>query len=334
MKILIITEANEKVASGHLMESIALYKKLVANNIEALILRNHDMPCLWAKKLESINNATYSFSLYQGMEEILKHLKDNAYDVIVTDLREIQNEQLLRIKQVFQGKIICLDEWGNRFLNCHAIVNNMADRSFWDYKDSTAQIYAGGQYLILNSALKNYHAKKKVISQEIQNIVITMGGVDINNSTQKIYDIIKQIDSIKTIHIVLGGGYSNEEKMRQSVEADLRCVVHKNIDYLFELIYDADVAFCAGGNTMYEIACIGTPAIVVPTMSHEEINGRAFQRAGFGHVFVRDDMKEILPFMLSFDQKMRAQMSGCGKKLIDGNGVERVLQIILALRRK
>lgn len=329
MKILIITEANEKVASGHLMESIALYKKLVANNIEALILRNHDMPCLWAKKLESINNATYSFSLYQGMEEILKHLKDNAYDVIVTDLREIQNEQLLRIKQVFQGKIICLDEWGNHFLNCHAIVNNMADRSFWDYKDSTAQIYAGGQYLILNSALKNYHAKKKVISQEIQNIVITMGGVDINNSTQKIYDIIKQIDSIKTIHIVLGGGYSKEEKMRQSVEADLRCVVHKNIDYLFELIYDADVAFCAGGNTMYEIACIGTPTIVVPTMPHEEINGRAFQRAGFGHVFVRDDMKEILPFMLSFDQKMRAQMSGCGKKLIDGNGVERVLQIIL-----
>ena len=70
MKILIITEANEKVASGHLMESIALYKKLVANNIEALILRNHDIPCLWGKKLESIDNATYSFSLYQGMEEI------------------------------------------------------------------------------------------------------------------------------------------------------------------------------------------------------------------------------------------------------------------------
>lgn len=334
MKILIITEANEKVASGHLMESIALYKKLVANNIEALILRNHDMPCLWGKKLESIDNATYSFSLYQGMEEILKHLKDNAYDVIVTDLREIQNEQLLRIKKVFQGKIICLDEWGNRFLNCHAIVNNMADRSFWDYKDSTARIYAGAQYLILNSALRNYHEKKKVISQEIRNVVITMGGVDSNNNTQKIYDIIKEIDSIKTINIVLGGGYRNEEKIRQSVETDLRCVVHKDIDYLFELIYDADVAFCAGGNTMYEIACIGTPAIVVPTMPHEEINGRAFQRAGFGHVFVRDDMKEILPFMLSFDQKMRAQMSGCGKKLIDGNGVERVLQIILALRRK
>lgn len=329
MKVLIITEANEKVASGHLMESIALYKKLVANNVEALILRNHDMPCLWEKKLESIDNATYSFSLYQGMEEILKHLQDNAYDVIVTDLREIQNEQLLRIKQVFQGKIICLDEWGNRFLDCHAIVNNMADRSFWDYKDSSARIYAGMQYLILNSDLKNYHEKKKVISQEIRNVVITMGGVDINNSTQKIYDIIKQIDSIKTIHIVLGGGCRNEEKIRQSVEMDLRCVVHKDIDYLFELIYDADVAFCAGGNTMYEIACIGTPAIVVPTMSHEEINGRAFQRTGFGHVFVRDDMKEILSFMLNFDQKMRAQMSSCGKKMVDGNGVERVLQIIL-----
>lgn len=329
MKILIITEANEKVASGHLMESIALYKKLVANNIEALILRNHDMPCLWEKKLESIDNATYSFSLCQGMEEILKHLQHNAYDVIVTDLREIQNEQLLRIKQVFQGKIICLDEWGNRFLDCHVIVNNMADRSFWNYKDSSARIYAGMQYLILNSALKNYHEKKKVISQEIRNVVITMGGVDSNNSTKKIYDTIKEIDSIKTIHIVLGGGYRNEEKIRQSVETDLRCVVHKDIDYLFELIYDADVAFCAGGNTMYEIACIGTPAIVVPTMPHEEINGRAFQRTGFGHVFVRDDMKEILSFMLNFDQKMRAQMSSCGKKLIDGNGVERVLQIIL-----
>ena len=46
---------------------------------------------------------------------------------------------------------------------------------------------------------------------------------------------------------------------------------------------------------------------------YEEINGRAFQRTGFGHVFVRDDMKEILSFMLNFDQKMRAQMSSCRK---------------------
>lgn len=64
-------------------------------------------------------------------------------------------------------------------------------------------------------------------------------------------------------------------------------------------------------------------------MQHEKINGQAFQRAGFGHVFVRDDLKAVYPFILSFDQKMRAQMSSCGKKLIDGNGVERVLQIIL-----
>ena len=38
---------------------------------------------------------------------------------------------------------------------------------------------------------------------------------------------------------------------------------------------------CAGGNTLHETACIGTPAIVWPSMPHERRTAECFERQGF-----------------------------------------------------
>lgn len=327
MKVLIITEANEKIASGHLMESISLATRLADMQIEYLLLINSDMPVVWKEKLAGLKYGEYIKSLECGMDMIISEAISNRYDVIITDVREITNEQVHSIKKVFKNRLICIDEWGNRLLDCDYIVNNMLDQYYWNYFDSQAIVYAGPQYLMLSEELKNYHRKEKCISDKISNVVISMGGVDSKNNSKKVVNVLKEIENIDTINVVLGGGYLFKEELMSIIGNDKRFFIHQNINYIYDLFENADLAVCAGGNTMYELAGIGTPMIVLPTMPHEKRNGQAFERLGLCRVVDEITEKTIA----GFDHGMRLEMSEKEKQLIDGMGLDRIISIILNL---
>lgn len=328
MRILIITEANEIVASGHLMESIALYRELIKKGVEVCILVNSDIPEFFGELLRDYNYSQYCKTLDDGKEDIIRHLINNKYDVIVTDLREIKNCQLKYIKKRLTGKTICLDEWGNRFLECDVIVNNMADKRFWNYKDSTSKIYTGPEFLILSEKLECYHKKEKIINEKIKKIVISMGGVDKNNNTKRIVDVLKDTTKYESVDVVLGGGYKWDEEITAVVENISNYRIHKNIDYLFDLFYEADLVFSAGGNTMYELAAIGTPTIIIPTMEHEKINGKAFEKKGFSHVV---KLEEVTNIIANMSKEHRNKESLAGKDLVDGYGLKRISNIIMEM---
>ncbi len=324
MKVLIITEANEKVASGHLMESISLAQKLEEKKFFYVLMVNSDIPDVWKEKLQGLNYREYERSLDYGMDEINNAILSDDFNVVITDVRAITNEQIIEIRKVFSKRIICLDEWGNRFLECDVIVNNMLDITFWNYLDSPAKVYAGPQYLMLSDKLIEYHNREKKIAPRIKNVVISMGGVDPKNNTKVIVNILRRIQEIEEINVVLGGGYIYKEELLNITETDMRFKIHQNINYIYDLFEEADLAFCAGGNTMYELASIGTPMVVIPTMPHEEKNGKAFEQAGACMV-----VYELIPQLvldLQFDN--RVEMSHKGKNLIDGMGLERIIALI------
>ena len=128
-----------------------------------------------------------------------------------------------------------------------------------------------------------------------------------------------------------GGGNQNCEDIYRKAENSARITVYKNITDMLERIHFADLIICAGGNTLHEAACIGTPAIVFPSMPHEIRTARCFEDSGFGHVMdieniSRDSLWEACESMM--DYSVRKRMSGRGKELSDGLGVERIMDII------
>ena len=42
----------------------------------------------------------------------------------------------------------------------------------------------------------------------------------------------------------------------------------------------ADIVISAGGNTVFELACVGTPGFVLWEDSHEKIQGDVFEKEG------------------------------------------------------
>jgi spore coat polysaccharide biosynthesis predicted glycosyltransferase SpsG len=96
------------------------------------------------------------------------------------------------------------------------------------------------------------------------------------------------------------------------------------------------VAVTAGGGTLYEIAFLGIPGIVLCQCGHQQENASRFQALGTvinlgdAHKVSRRRIADTLAGLLS-DKAKRKEMSRKGKNLIDGGGRRRVTRMIMEL---
>ena len=330
--IFIVTETNERVATGHLMECIVCAEELIKSGYAVSLWINDDasdglknrIPCQMREYQKSLEE-DYFFLLKEALERQPK--------VIIFNLREIKEILVKKVKESLPAgtRIICIDELGHRELSADIIVNPMIDSYYWDYKGSSAQLFCGAEYLILPKEMETFHSKRKIINTNIRRIIITMGGVDPRNYTSDLIEIVPASFPNAVIDVIIGGGNRYREEIIERTKGNSRMTVSENISNMPELIYEADLIFCAGGNTLHEASCIGTPAMVLPSMPHEVRTAKCFEKKGFGLVIDTEAewKKEIFGL---FDRiasvKTRSDMSVKGKKISDGLGRMRMVEMI------
>lgn len=328
-RVLVVTEANTKVASGHLLECLVLCDVLKDRDINPTLLINADMPPDFKQRIHT-SYKEYDENIQNEINTLKTLVCSEKYDAIIFNLREIKNELISQIRP-FSPMIICIDEFGNRRLDADVIINPMIDFSYWTY-DTKAKTYCGLGYLVLSPQLQNIK-QQKITQNEIADILITMGGVDAYGTTLKLANYFAG-KSNYNVDIVIGGGFKKKEELLSTINGVDNISIFSNIELheMYNLMINADVAFCAGGNTLHELAVIGTPAIVIPTMPHEIKNGRAYERKGFGICindalnFSCDEIEKTINKLNDFT--IRQSMSDNGRNIADGLGYERVCNII------
>lgn len=330
-QVLLITEANEQVASGHLFECIELARLLKEKNYQVDIAINDDACNAFKHR---INQEYYEYhrSVNEDIEFFRVFLKENNYAAVVTDLREVCDEWIKKIKDFTSSIIICIDEWGDRTLSCDVIINPMIDPYFWDYKDSHAALYVGHEYLILPEKILWYHNRKRTISETINRVCISMGGVDKFGTTIKLVKWILSVKLELEVDVILGGSFMFNEELYNLIHGNDHIHIMHNISNIYDYFEHADIAFCAGGNTLHELACIGTPTIVIPTMDHEVNNGKKFEEKGFGITLEKSERTSLEDIKAAWDVlqsvKCREAMSVAGRTICEGTGGIKTVKII------
>lgn len=330
--IFIVTEANEYVATGHLMECIICAEELNNRGYIVSFWINNDakdnlkkrIPCPYQEYEKTIEEDYGYFEKQIGMKRP---------KVVIFNLRKISKKFLEEIKCSFIDniKLICIDEFGHRNLAADVIINPMIEPCYWDYGDSRARLYCGAKYLILSQELAKLHLKNKGINNDIKNVLITMGGVDPKNYTSDLIEIIPHAFGDSNVNIVIGGGNQNQEEIREKSAIYKNIKLYENITNLLQMMFEADLLLCAGGNTLHEAACVGTPAMIIPSMPHENMTARYFEKKGFGYVIdiEKDFCNEVLNKCLRLKNiRNRKRMSEKGKLFSDGLGWKRVIEII------
>ena len=330
----ILTEADEQIASGHLLECIDLAKDMMQAGIAVSFFVNADCPAAFQTRIP------FAYQMYERNADGTLMMPQDAGvrpDVFVFNFRAVTNRVLNSFRG--SGTLVCIDEFGHRALDCDVIINPMVDPYYWHY-DTNAKVYGGAEYLALSEKLQDYRQQEKLIREHIERICITMGGVDLHGTTVKLVRWLPDIQetlhgTIQHVDVVLGGGFAHDAALQEAIVAsDCKDILHlhRNIPILYDLLMQADLAFCAGGNTLHELATLGVPAIVIPTMPHEWRNGKAFERKvccmglPLATEVTKDDTLKAVKTCMPIST--RQKMNDAGRTQFEGMGRKRILEVI------
>lgn len=191
-------------------------------------------------------------------------------------------------------------------------------------------------FIGLSAAFRQKHAEEKSIMKQPTNILVTQGGSDTYGFTPRIVRALNRVDAGIAVRVVLGPKFAHEKELADALRASTRPFeLLRAIRDLSEPMMQADLAVTAGGNTLFELACLGVPTVVVCGERFEVATARRLDASGFGlNLGFGGDVDEgeiaAAVMRLLHDPVQREAMSRCGKRLVDGNGASRMAEVILS----
>jgi spore coat polysaccharide biosynthesis predicted glycosyltransferase SpsG len=324
------TEASEKIGFGHFMECLSIATKLSNNGIKISFLINENKSAI-----RFLNNLGLFYHVYTDFFEIGSFLKKNNFLTCITNLRSIPVDLMKKIKQ--EGiKSIVIDELGNKPIIADVLINGAAveDWHKYFYLEKKQKTYFGARYMILGESFLKYRNKEKGITGTV---LVSMGGVDRSGTTLKLIKVLKSFNGVKK-KIVIGPGFYREDELNIiKIKLDESFELLYDIKDLSNLIYESDIIFSAGGNTLHEAACVGTPAVVLWEDQHEKEQAEWFAKKGAAinlgsGIIAKEEGVIGATDKLLKDHIRWKKMSDKGKELIDGRGLERIVNIIKQLQ--
>ena len=310
-----VVTGNSTVGLGHVYNTL-----LIANDI-----LNHQITFLVDKESEMAFSAIKAKNypvLMQKSENIIDDIKKIAPNIIINDRLDTNAAYIKELKSQ-DFKVINFEDLGKGCEYADSVIN-----AIYPEKNALPNHYFGQEYFILRDEFI-LSDEKNVIS-EVKNILITFGGVDPNNYTEKVVRTINEYCNRENIAItvIAGFGYTNYD----SIKSYENVIIKRNISNISDYMLQADLIFTSAGRTVYEVASIGTPAVVLAQNEREMTHFFASAEYGFSNLGlgfeVSDDelMIEFLRLVNSFES--RKQMSGLMKKQDLKSGRKRVHKLI------
>jgi len=261
------------------------------------------------------------------INEILKLGRSPEKDILIVDMCDRDDRFIKNLSEKYF--VISFDDAAGGARYSDMVFNSVAGKPL-----KRDNFFYGTEYFLIRPEISKYNLKKKNISSSVKNILICLGGSDPCSLNLKMIDWLKSLKYSGKINWVLGPSVSDKDMIVERVK-DLNLDITPIIDYknMGKLYYHSDLSVSAAGFGLYEVACVGLPAVSVCLDSHQMKTAKKFEEKGcvlnLGHYkrFRHDTLKNTLLKLID-DRSLRSSMSRKGKAYVDGLGMERVLNKI------
>jgi spore coat polysaccharide biosynthesis predicted glycosyltransferase SpsG len=161
-----------------------------------------------------------------------------------------------------------------------------------------------------------------------------LGGVDKDNLTCRILKAIELSDLPNScrITVVMGATapwVSQVERLARTLPYDVEVAV--NVSDMAARMSQADLAIGAAGSTSWERCCLGLPTLMLILADNQTEIANHLERAGASSTLNALDLESSLISALSTisaDPKVLNAMSKAASSLVDGKGVQRLVNYI------
>ena len=329
--IVFCTTAGSTIGLGHLRRCLTLAQVLMAMNAKVHFLLRGEQSAIGFLEKYGFPGKLLEESADWGLQQSLEYCVENRANVLVIDSYPIEPKDI----KGFQGKVVVIDDLCDRSLPVDLIINGSVNGGACIYqKLPSTKLLLGPQYILLREAFSQKVCRR--IRSQIDRILITVGGMD---SMPLISDLVTWTrETIEHVHIdlILGPfvqGGKDYECLGQWHDDPFLCV-HKDPTNLYDLMMGCDIAITGGGQTTYELAATGTPALAIQMADNQIHNLEGFSRkgtlnwiGGVSDTNLREQFQDALG-RLARSLKERQAMSKAGPLIVDGGGAKRVAQVV------
>ncbi|GGK09172.1 UDP-2,4-diacetamido-2,4,6-trideoxy-beta-L-altropyranose hydrolase [Pseudomonas matsuisoli] len=240
-------------------------------------------------------------------------------------------------------RVLVIDDLADRCHVCDLLLDQNLGRHIDDYRKRvpdhcTLLVGPGNALLRADFSLLRHSSLIRRERGDLQNVLIALGGVDQHNHTGNILDALNSCELPDGIRftVVLGATAPH----LQAVTAAARSCpwpveVLSGIDDMPRRMAEADLAVGAAGGTSWERCCLGVPTLMVILAENQKSGATALAASGAA-VLIDASRSLVAQLQCAFDQLQasprRQQMAIAASRITDGQGTERLLQLMESSR--
>lgn len=324
-KILFNVTGSVKVGTGHVYRALSLAHEISDHQVAF---------CCKEDELEFINGILNDrYVIYPIKENIYEDVLDKYRpNLIVNDVLNTEEKEMISFLN--RGMLVVnFEDLGPGALCADLVFNELYEVP--QYK--SANTYWGRDYLFVRDEFDT--ATVNVFEDKVKRILLTFGGSDPSNYTLKTLKLIKNIciDLRLELNIVLGIGYQFYDELNEFLRenSNLQVKILNGSVTMSQEMENIQVALSSNGRTVYELAHMNIPSIILSHNKREETHSFANFDTGFLRLGIldnenQDELTNTFSNLIS-DQELRKKLYLKAQNINFVENKKKVKELILNL---
>lgn len=316
-KFLILTEAGDNIGFGHYTRCSAIQNSLKQRGGNCKMLLN----------LKGKHDFSFDGKIvdWQIKKEELERWKEKGFLKVLVDSYIAGTRDYENLQMIFD-KLFVIDDYNRIIYNADVLINPNVGASDLDYSNQGTPVYKGKDFVILRDAFRK--GSTSTIKEQVEHIVITVGGSDYRNLIPKIITTVQKTLQKCKISVVAGSpALQNSLKKHFPIINVLGLL---SAQEMFDIFQAGDIVITACGQTLHELASIGKPTIGICLDIDQVPNQNYYYKMGFIQPKIHyDNITPISQELLKLQSKnIRKQRQEIGLRTINIDGVENICEIL------
>ncbi len=309
------------LGTGHIYRCLSLAARLIGNEVLLVTDEKSDIG------IEKLRESNFPFEVVKDDKEFESVLKRFKPDVVVNDVLDT-TKSFVRMERKHTLRIVNFEDEGEGAAEADVVINALYEH----HVRKLSNVYEGPDYYFIRDEFLIEQPGE--FSEKCRNVLIIFGGSDPSDLTGRLYEICQVLHDKKkdvAFHFLTGMGYAHKDKIISLPSKNI--FVHHDAKQVSRFMKEADLAITSQGRTIYELASMGVPAIVLAQNEREAEHVFAGIQNGFINLGIgsRTDAITIIQTIqwLMNTPNVRREMRNIELTKEFARGQKRVIDLIL-----
>lgn len=328
-RIVFRADGHNKIGMGHIYNCLTLAYSLTGHNLMFVTKEQ------FTDGVNKIKASHMPYTTIKSDEDFFGFLMEWKADIVVNDCLDTDKEYIQKLKTIVK-RVVTIEDIGEGAGYADAVINALyyeEKQAHNHYGQQYGHRFSGEDYSCLRDEFLINEPKE--LSSEVKDVLVMFGGTDPSNLTKKIYNLAINVKGIYpniTFKFITGSGYDYEKNNIRTIE-DKKIYILNDVKRVSDYMKSADLAFTSQGRTVFELASLGIPSIVLAQNEREQLHTFAQMQNGFLNLGLGKDIsietiESTFKWLVETEQ-IRFEMRELMLRHDLKKGINRVVEIIL-----